>query len=797
MDLQPPKTSLHDILNDPTIPTWKKDLIVRKRNTNRILFGNLKFTCASSSALSQSPTTTTVIRKSTDDECSGSNVSHQQDFAGATVYCSSSDDENFTVNSTKKSVDEEEDFHLITPLLQSPQPLNTTSSAQVNGDIISGEGICSSSSCATVVANNVSVTEAGSHGSQHHAAVVSTEMRLNDNLQVQTTSTNNNNSEISATTNNNHHHHRSKNHKNSNYKKLRTSGLLTSMGEEKIKMKNSTRKLSAPNSPSPKEVINMVDSEEIKYGPGIVHKLRDRYINITLREAASNTYKRPPLSNLRRASSLDNILDDAPSRRGSKEDSPPPVASSNKSVPRYVKHKPELRGTNNVNRQESLKRVRSMETLTSFDEKPVRPLVNDNIVIIEQTKPVVSVSRKRNSSGSVPSEDELPPPDFVRQTRQKFERRTSPPVSNFIKKPALSPKPNLPVSTKENNKPPTPTVKATMPLPVVKIEKKKLSSPPIDKKSEKPQIKQVSLIPKTKSPSPPPPQLPLSPPPVQTNGNDIELEENTKIISEKALENIRKNGFSFEIKPARTSPNNLSHLPMTPQVISIQQKDKQTNSGDASPKQVGIIRPITKPTVVDEKNLINSVKSEKPATNLILKPEIKPTPSYVAPPNFARPIPTSPTVKERNVSVSPPTVKERSVSVSPPTVRERNVSLSPPNVLPVAVSPPNVLPVKQTNELWGNKRHFNDQGSTQTFDFTARKTPIPDYIENDGVIRTVSDKDDVTDTGPASPVRPVEVIGGNVLINGRSNIRTKPKTNKVGTFFFFFASTKLFTAHFG
>lgn len=49
-------------------------------------------------------------------------------------------------------------------------------------------------------------------------------------------------------------------------------------------------------------------SEELQYGPGIVSKLRCRYLSLALRQSVSK--QRPSLDNLRRATSLNNLLDE-------------------------------------------------------------------------------------------------------------------------------------------------------------------------------------------------------------------------------------------------------------------------------------------------------------------------------------------------------------------------------------------------------------------------------------------------------------------------------------------------------
>ena len=90
MDFQPPKTNLHDILTDPTIPLWKKDLIVRKRNTNRLLFGNLKLTCGVSLSQNSPSTIQPVI----------SNKHYDDDELSSSADATSSSDDAATTSAT-------------------------------------------------------------------------------------------------------------------------------------------------------------------------------------------------------------------------------------------------------------------------------------------------------------------------------------------------------------------------------------------------------------------------------------------------------------------------------------------------------------------------------------------------------------------------------------------------------------------------------------------------------------------------------------------------------------------------
>ncbi|XP_058823819.1 mucin-5AC isoform X2 [Topomyia yanbarensis] len=54
--------------------------------------------------------------------------------------------------------------------------------------------------------------------------------------------------------------------------------------------------------------VDVDTSEELKYGPGIVSKLRCRYLSLALRQSANK--QRPSLNSMRRATSLNNLLDE-------------------------------------------------------------------------------------------------------------------------------------------------------------------------------------------------------------------------------------------------------------------------------------------------------------------------------------------------------------------------------------------------------------------------------------------------------------------------------------------------------
>lgn len=231
-------------------------------------------------------------------------------------------------------------------------------------------------------------------------------------------------------------------------------------------------------------------SEELQYGPGIVSKLKTKYLSMTLRGQKRNS--RPSINNLRRATSLENMLD---ADGNLNKDMPiTPVKDI------YVKT-----DTKNMNNQpicvgktlvlnshcrmkylknrslDTMKRARSMDallkseiqhtskTLGPFSKsnnlnnepntihgKPIASIVNENVVIVESVRLGISdnnvgpkiglesgVSSKQSlfqfkRSSSVTADGELPPPDLVKQTLKIFEtspkRRTKPQVQSNLSK---------------------------------------------------------------------------------------------------------------------------------------------------------------------------------------------------------------------------------------------------------------------------------------------------------------------------------------------------------------------------
>ncbi|EGI68398.1 hypothetical protein G5I_03041 [Acromyrmex echinatior] len=210
----------------------------------------------------------------------------------------------------------------------------------------------------------------------------------------------------------------------------------------------------APPSRASSEEAESDSSEELQYGPGIVNKLKCKYLNLTLRETNKS---RASVQRFRRAASLEDLLD-----RDDEESSHEKVTTSKKYAKRSgggvvaaaaataVASKTD-RYRNSSRGNDSMKRARSVETLMRYNSVTVdeamtarqvlvtRPVtngvrqepVNDHIILVDRTsvkiesrlceldrpKPINKPKRIK----PVLAETERPPPDLVKTTMRIFE----------------------------------------------------------------------------------------------------------------------------------------------------------------------------------------------------------------------------------------------------------------------------------------------------------------------------------------------------------------------------------------
>lgn len=483
-------------------------------------------------------------------------------------------------------------------------------------------------------------------------------------------------------------------------------------------------------------------SEEFKYGPGIVSKLKSRYLSLTLRESQGKV--RPSLASMRRATSLENILDEEPEKQETK--------------PKFIKNvQPAING-NSVQRcrnatrgnRDSMKRARSVEALMRYDKGLAAATQNrrslDNYTKIEEENEERIKYRNRLSL----EEKELPPPDLVKHTLEIFERSTTkknaiststlPKTKTSDKsisanKPTISPKPVL-SKIKQNgaNTPIKEKLNAVSP-----VKEKPISLTPVKEKS----ITVVSETPppvfiqrkiKEKSPSPEKKlkdklknnetviaKKPLEEPSVQDH---VDGEQKPKPLicsnlpakNQMLLDLNKVHSYIKQSSPTATSPKSNSenkkieeiNRPISPVLVrappSILSSELANNSNSSSSpimKQVGVIRPIVTNKINSnvtfpskypvnkqhsnltereiEKNLINKVKSiEQPVTKVIV-----------------------------------------SLKKSPEECIVNNVNNEG----------------NKQNEEKNKQVVWDKKPNTMVFNFCNRKT-VPDYIENDGLILT-------------------------------------------------------------
>ncbi|XP_017882471.1 uncharacterized protein LOC108626356 [Ceratina calcarata] len=184
-------------------------------------------------------------------------------------------------------------------------------------------------------------------------------------------------------------------------------------------------------------------SEELQYGPGIVNKLKSKYLNLALKEMNKS---RVSVQRFRRAASLEDLLDcdDEPGEKNRRKYTKRATGNAIGSGGSTVVVKTDR--YRNVSRgNESMKRARSVETLLRYngtvDETTGRAvssvgsrrdsMINDHIVLIDRTTVKIE-SRLGESERPKPvnkpkrikpllAETERPPPDLVKTTMRIFE----------------------------------------------------------------------------------------------------------------------------------------------------------------------------------------------------------------------------------------------------------------------------------------------------------------------------------------------------------------------------------------
>ncbi|XP_017760512.1 PREDICTED: uncharacterized protein LOC108551020 isoform X2 [Eufriesea mexicana] len=179
-------------------------------------------------------------------------------------------------------------------------------------------------------------------------------------------------------------------------------------------------------------------SEELQYGPGIVNKLKSKYLNLTLKEMNKS---RVSVQRFRRAASLEDLLDcdDEPGEKSARKYTKRTTTGAAAKTDRY---------RNACRGNESMKRARSVETLMRYNgtdevgsthgvsgrvtsnglkQEPI----NDHIILIDRTTVKIEsrlgeldrpkAVNKPKRIKPLLAETERPPPDLVKTTMRIFE----------------------------------------------------------------------------------------------------------------------------------------------------------------------------------------------------------------------------------------------------------------------------------------------------------------------------------------------------------------------------------------
>ncbi|XP_059054660.1 serine/arginine repetitive matrix protein 1 [Achroia grisella] len=583
------------------------------------------------------------------------------------------------------------------------------------------------------------------------------------------------------------------------------------------------------------------EDEELRYGPGIVKRLKSRYLSLALRDAPR---RRPSV--LRRATSLEHLLDERPPPAPRPPGPRPPRPAS-------VAAPPAVLGP--TTRRDFVKRARSVDALSRLDAR-------EELHPPSPSPPPLTV---------IPVAPPPTPPPLA-----------SPPVSSpGVAPPPLSPRPPIVRSARPPRRP-TPLLRETErpPPDVVRSTLRKFESAPTRRTAPAARVSAVlrglESAPRTSTPEPRDPSADCrSPSPAIADVSAIDETEcavvsaEAKPVSRAALEGIARAGssmrFCFEVPPRG------SHLPplaaANPVLI-----------GRA--RRVGVIRPMPAPTLtrptstptppplvadVDEKvaEVTPRLATPPPVDNepaLTARPERRePPPSAVVEPivrslpeeRHPTPTPTS-TDSSRVESPRPPSTREATpepTETRPIVIEidnkpitnghtdvykskietrlggagiERAWNGTPDKIASVELKEKKVNSETKSAVPWARVSGEGGGGSpvgarrarapppaatSIVFNFSNRKE-VPDYIENDGLIHRTSKKNRIkagepgvvvldpaalarADSdpeedgdgeeemgGPPSPCG-VRFVNDNVIINGRSSMPNKPNRDRI------------------
>nr|CAI5855477.1 unnamed protein product [Callosobruchus analis] len=577
---------------------------------------------------------------------------------------------------------------------------------------------------------------------------------------------------------------------------------------------------------------NDSDSEDLHYGPGIVKKLKNKYLSLALRESNS----RPTILHMRKATSLEHLLDEEPSNEKHVQ-----TRQNGQETRRNVPNR-----YRNASRGE-MKRARSVETISRTPNNHIpnnsisnrQSLHEDTLfkengeyLIKPQDKPLESITYRINRPKRIQpllNEREKPPADVVKQAKLIFERRPeqrtrAPPQTGEVqakvdsfnnrivkakveakvaKKPPI--KHNKPVLNDKvkSNAQKCPKSLDVTPLPAKRELNESLPSPIpdvsridfqngqcTDKKnsslSETPDLILTSS-----------PLSMLTSPTYKANSTEHFLKEEIR-NSSPLLNNDHHQQDSPKhvhspllspIKQAKSPTSPLCSPRGSPRIMSYEEEDGRRKVQNGGPlvntmSTTSVFNFTNKPSVTASSHPVNSnVCDVKTPPSVPLEIDVNGGPAplkkrHVSPPRFSPP--------------PPPKVLPEAAQVA-----EKNLRNLQQNGTAEVVNRNVVVVTKRTTT---SPSRCQESTTTAVFNFTNRKD-VPDYIANDrtrspskpelpkpgegGIILLTSVIDSFRDDEEEEILRSLECppspcdvtfINDNILIDGRSSLSQKSTT---------------------
>ncbi|KAK5649598.1 hypothetical protein RI129_000627 [Pyrocoelia pectoralis] len=583
--------------------------------------------------------------------------------------------------------------------------------------------------------------------------------------------------------------------------------------------------------------VDSNSSEELHYGPGIVNKLKNRYLSLTLRE--NNTKIRPSILPIRKATSLENLLDDdVPNGKATVPHSREYNSRWKENNARNLSNRSNIenynRRTLNSNEQlandvrlkhESLHE--DMLIVTEGNDKLSGKLFDKKLLeITTENKPfsnaVPHIINRPKRITPVMSEKEKPPVDVVKQAKRIFEgkaeQRTKPPQQTGEVAAKVASYKNIIGQVKNGKKPPIPKEKPSGIQDNKKVvrspENTKLQKPtklPISaiengwKKDEKSLSPDVASIRTVSSPIPDVSRI--------NSPNREDLNHQSRITS-----NLSETpDLILHSSPIKTPPSPTFKILATDNflkaeilhsnnnlIIKINQFDNKPRSPSSPTKSE-----IDGKRIVTQESRNNIGQAGNTTTyNLSNSTDLRSHLPGDKCSKLSSPIQNTHINNVDKTLTSPKSILPSQTNLTPQEIEKNSKNIAKTLEQNVPLSSPLFLKCDEVKRVEVPKATLpklpKDQNSI-VFKFTDRKD-VPDYVGNDGKNRaapklekpkvgeggiillpgasldeSITDDDDewmLSLEGPPSPCD-VVFINDNVLIDGRSSLNQKNKTLKM------------------